>query len=435
MDKLYYRKRIALFIAISVGYLVVFFQRVAPAIVGPVMSEELGLAATDVGIMASMYFWAQAAGCLPAGLLSDSIGPRKIIAAGLAFAAVGTAIFVLGESMPVFALGRFVIGLSVSVVFVGAMKIFSDWFYPNELATCSGALLAVGNVGALISTAPLMFLITLAGWRGAFWSVAAYTLFAAAVAWVVLRNKPVECGFRPVSDTAPQEAVSMRAALRAVFRSRKFYLVAITSTLYYGTLMNVGGLWSGPYLQDVYGLGKDVASSVVMCFTLGMIVGCPLSGWLSDKILRSRKNVLVLGCAMHAAAYIPLAFFTASIPFPLLYACFAAFGVTGGFFVVCFACGKETTEARYAATAIGAINMGIAAGAGFFQNVCGLILDAYGRVGGVYGAEAYASAFRLCMAMLVIGAVVMMFFKEKKVEASAHEGSAADAAAMQAVGA
>lgn len=60
----YRRKRIILFLAISVGYLVVFFQRVAPAIVGPVMADELGLAATDLGIMASMYFWAQAAGCI-----------------------------------------------------------------------------------------------------------------------------------------------------------------------------------------------------------------------------------------------------------------------------------------------------------------------------------------------------------------------------------
>ena len=69
----YRQKRLILFLAISVGYLVVFFQRVAPAIVGPVMAEELGLAATDLGIMASMYFWAQAAGCIPAGLFSDTL--------------------------------------------------------------------------------------------------------------------------------------------------------------------------------------------------------------------------------------------------------------------------------------------------------------------------------------------------------------------------
>ena len=409
----YRQKRILLFLVISVGYLVVFFQRVAPAIVGPVMADELGLAATDLGVMASMYFWAQAAGCIPAGLFSDSFGPRKIIAVGLICASAGTAVFVMGDSVPTLALGRFIIGLSVSVVFVGAMKIFSDWFYPNELATCSGVLLAVGNLGALLSTRPLMWLIEQAGWRDAFWFVTAYTLFSGILAWIILRNTPKECGLPEISSSS-RETVSIRSALKVVFRTHRFYLVTIASTLYYGTLMNVGGLWSGPYLQDVYGLSKDVASSIVMFFTLGMIMGCPVSGWLSDKVIRSRKKVLLLGIIFHTLVYIPLAFFTASIGTPtLLYLLFTLFGFTGGFFVVCFACVKETTEPRYAATAVGGLNMGIAVGAAFFQYVCGLIIDSHGKVGSVYGADAYASAFQLCMLMMIVGAIFMFFFKEK----------------------
>lgn len=414
-DAAYRRKRVILFLAISVGYLVVFFQRVAPAIVGPVMAEELGLAATDLGIMASMYFWAQAAGCIPAGLFSDTFGPRKIIAIGLVCASIGTAVFVMGNGLSVLALGRFIIGLSVSVVFVGAMKIFSDWFYPNELATCSGVLLAVGNLGALLSTAPLNLLIGEAGWRNAFWMVAAYTLFSGLLAWVVLRNTPKECGFEPVGQTAcgPEKAVSMGEALKVVFTTRRFYLVTIASTLYYGTLMNVGGLWSGPYLQDVYGLGKSAASGIVMCFTIGMICGCPVSGWLSDKIVRSRKKVLILGILMHAAAYIPLVFFTDAVSSPaMLHALFFLFGATGGFFVVCFACVKETTEPRFAATAVGGLNMGIAVGAALFQNVCGMIIDSFGRTDGVYSAEAYSAAFGLCMAMMLAAAVFMLLFRE-----------------------
>lgn len=173
----------------------------------------------------------------------------------------------------------------------------------------------------------------------------------------------------------------------------------------------------GPYLQDVYGLSKDVASSIVMCFTLGMIIGCPVSGWLSDKIVRSRKKVLLLGIILHTLVYIPLAFFTASIGTPtLLYLLFTLFGFTGGFFVVCFACVKETTEPRYAATAVGGLNMGIAVGAAFFQYVCGLIIDSHGKVGSVYGADAYASAFQLCMVMMIVGAVFMFFFKERKIQ-------------------
>ena len=57
--------------------------------------------------------------------------------------------------------------------------------------------------------------------------------------------------------------------------------------------------------------------------------------------------------------------------------------------------------------------MGIALGAAFFQYVCGVLIDSHGKIGAVYGAEAYASAFQLCMLMVVISAIFMVFFKEK----------------------
>ncbi len=415
MDSFFYKKRILLFIIISIAYLVVFFQRVAPAVVGPVMADELGLMATDIGIMASMYFWAQAMGCLPAGLLSDTIGPRKIISYGLILATIGTIIFVQGSEIFILALGRFIIGLGVSVVFVGALKIFSEWFYPNELGTCSGMLLAVGNVGALISTAPLMFLITLIGWRNSFWIVAAYTIMASALAYLILRNKPQECGFPPLTNSTTKN-VSMGTAMKSVFGLRNFYTVFIAGSLYYGTLIAVGGLWAGPYLQDVYGLSKDIASSVVMCFTIGMVVGAPISGYLSDKIIKSRKNVVLLGMLTHIIVYIPLVWLIDSMALGMLYILFTAFGITGSFIIICFACAKEVAEPCYAATAVGAQNMGMAAGAGFFQYICGLIIDSYGKSNGVYGQEAYASAFTLCMCMMAIAIVIMLFFKENKIK-------------------
>lgn len=413
MHNPYMKKGILFFAIISVGYLVVFFQRVAPAIVGPVLIENLGLAAADIGMMASMYFWAQAMGCLPAGLLSDRFGPRKIIALGLAFSAIGTVIFALADDLFLLALGRFCIGLGVSVVFVGAMKIFTDWFQPNQLATCSGVLLAVGNVGALMATAPLMFLISVAGWREAFIAIAAYTLVAAILAWAVLRNKPQDCDLAPLSRDKGNSHIGMKEALHAVFSSRNFYFVTIAATLYYGTLMNVGGLWSGPWLQDVYALGKSEASFIVMFFTLGMIVGCPLSGWLSDKILRSRKKVLFLGSVMNATVYVPLFFAFTELSAGSLVILFFLFGVTGGFFVSCFACVKETAENKYAATAIGALNMGIAAGAGFFQYICGVVIGMHEKLNGTYSSSAYRQAFLICFAALILSGIIMLFYKEK----------------------
>lgn len=414
----YRKKRLLLFLVISIGYLVVFFQRVAPAVVGPVLSEELGVDATAIGLMASMYFWAQSIGCIPSGLLVDTFSPRVVAGTGLVCAAIGGAVFALGESIAVLSAGRFIIGLSITVVFLGAMKIFGEWYRPDELATCSGVLLAVGNVGALLSTTPLHMLMAALGWRGAFLLVAGYSACAGLLCWIVLRDRPEVCGFTSVHP-GPRETpkVSMRAALKVVWSTPGFYLVTIATTLFYGTIMNTGGLWAGPFLQDVCGLDKGTASGIVLFFTLGMIAGCPLSGWLSDKIVRSRKKVLLAGLLAQSLIYLPLAFWTGSLTSPVLLSLiFFLFGTTGGFFGVCFACVKETlgTHAEHCgATAMGSLNMGIAVGAAVYQNICGMTLDAFGRVNGVYSPEAYASCFRICLTSILVAAVIMTFFREK----------------------
>ena len=183
--------------------------------------------------------------------------------------------------------------------------------------------------------------------------------------------------------------------------------------MYYGTFMGVGALWAGPYLQDVYGLSRQAAASVLMFFPLGMTVGCPLSGYLSDKVLRSRRKVLLYGSILHLLAYIPFIFLTDSIPSVGLYCLFFYFGVSGGFFVSCFACAKEISHPAYSGTSIGTLNMLLAFGAAFYQYALGLILSSYERTpAGDYGYEAYRMIFIAAAAGMVIGCISIYKFHE-----------------------
>lgn len=412
------RKRTFIFIVIAIGYLVVYFQRVAPAVVGPVIVDDLDFAMTDIGLMASMYFWAQGAGCLPAGLLTDYFGARKLMTCSLIATAAGTAIFAVGTGLGTLAFGRFVIGLSVSVIYIGAMKVFSVWYRPNELATVSGALLAVGNLGALLSTRPLVALMTAIGWRNAFCCITAYTLIAAILIWLYAANRPQDKGFAPVQEEPKAEnaveRISMKKALGAVFRLRDFYLLSVLSACFYGTLMSVGGLWAALYLEHVYGMSKEAAASIVMLFPLGMVIGCPLGGYLSDKIFRSRKTAILLGAIVNFLLYLSLVFFTDAMTEMQLYIFFLLFGVSGGFVILCVPALKEIVEAKYTATAIGSINAICALGVAFFQYACGLILDLYDKLpSGIYAADAYHGLFLFCMCSLLVGIVAICLFKEK----------------------
>lgn len=413
------RYRMLIFLVISLSYVVSYFHRSSSAVVGPVLMEDLGISPKDLGFIGSMYFWAYALACLPSGLLTDAIGARKTITFCLGIAAAGTLLFSVSSSIVLLGGARFMIGFGVSAVYIAAMKIFSDWYKKDELATCSGALLAVGNIGALLSTAPLVFLIAGFGWRPTFSGMGWYTLVVAAVSFLVIRNTPGELGFKPVEEHAPApehapgEHISVATALRRLLSTRNFYLLSVLSFMYYGTFMGVGALWAGPYLQDVYGLSRQAAASVLMFFPLGMTVGCPLSGYLSDKVLRSRRKVLLYGSILHLLAYIPFIFLTNSIPSLGLYCLFFYFGVSGGFFVSCFACAKEISHPAYSGTSIGTLNMLLAFGAAFYQYALGLILSSYERTpAGDYGYEAYRMIFIAAAAGMVIGCISIYKFHE-----------------------
>ena len=412
--------RLLLFVAISVGYLVVYFQRVAPAAFGPIIVDDLGLAMSDMGLMASMYFWAQGLGCLPAGLLTDVWGARRLMAAGLLSTALATALFAMGGGLVSLSVARFIIGLSVSVVFIGAMKIFASWYKPDELATMSGLLLAVGNMGAMLSTRPLTMLMMSIGWRSAFWCIAIYTLVAAAIIWLYGANRPQDKGYvldtvAPTTPATPKENISMRAALGAVFRIPQFYILSVLTIVYYGTFMSTGGLWASPFLQQIYGLSKETAASIIMLFPLGMIVGSPLGGYISDKILKSRKKAMILGATINASIYVPLVFFPMTLSVASLYVLFFIFGISCGFFILCVPAAKELVEMKYAATAMGANNAIGALGAAVFQYLCGLIITSFDKLpSGAYSLEAYNAMFTFCLCSLAVGIVVMLFFREKK---------------------
>ncbi|NVO15518.1 MAG: MFS transporter [Rhodoplanes sp.] len=434
------RRRTLIFVVIALTYVISYFHRAAPVVVGPVIAGELGLSPSQLGLMSSMYFWAYALAVFPSGLLSDGWGARKTIAAFVLLAAVAGFAFAFAESTATLAVSRFVIGLGVSVVYVAALRIFADWYSPNELATYSGLLLAFGNIGALLSTAPLAAAIAMVGWRDVFTIVAVLTAVAAVVSYAVVVDTPAELERRRTLSpdpapirTGPSGLAMLRDTIVAVLSERRIYLLGVLVFSFYGTFMGVGSLWAGPYLHAVYGLSKQEASHILMLFPLGMTIGCPLAGYLSDKVFGSRRPVLLYGGILHLLVYIPLVFFTGDMNEWLLGAVFLWYGLSGGAFVVCFAAAKELYDSRYAGAAVGAVTMFLQCGGAFYQYVIGVVVGQPALVGAGSDVVAlYSRAFAAPMVGLALGLVLFSRFRESGSLATARAAPSGrpDAAAV-----
>lgn len=413
--------RYVIYGVLAVAYFFVYFHRTSPAVMAPEILKDFHVEPAALGLLSSMYFYAYALGQLPAGILADKWGARKTVAVFLLIAGLGGLIFGLTKSFTGLIMGRFIVGLGVGFVYVPAMRVLTDWFRKNEFATYSGLLLAIGNMGSLMAAAPLVLLMTGIGWRNSMLSVGLITIVLAVLAYVLIRNKPADLGGAPLEMLEEQRAQDMRqdtisigAGLRRIISNRNFLTIAAISFAFYGTIMGFQGLWGGPYLQSVYGMSKTQAGSVLMMIPAGMILGCPLAGYLSDKLFKSRKKVLLYGCFLHTLAWVPLLFMLEAMPVKVLMALMFYYGLTGGSFVLCFANTKEACGSALAGTAIGAVNLFLFGGGAFFQQVMGMIIGSSPQVSsGVYPPEAFRMSFGLCAVSLVLGMFIYTFHQEK----------------------
>src|SRR5438046_982792 len=132
-----------------------FLHRVAPGAVVKEIMQAFNASAEIVGLLSAMYFYAYAGLMIPAGLLIDRFGVRRVFTAGSVVMGLGSLLMGLAASRGGLMTGRFLVGVGATVTFIGCLKIAADWFPPSHFGTMSAVTATVGILGALGGTAPL----------------------------------------------------------------------------------------------------------------------------------------------------------------------------------------------------------------------------------------------------------------------------------------
>jgi sugar phosphate permease len=366
--------RWAIFSVLGLAYFFVYFHRLSLSVVADDLAGDFGVAAGVLGLLGSLYFYCYAAMQFPAGLLSDSVGPRKTVTVSLLLAAVGSVLFGLAPGIRTAFVARVMVGLGVSMVFIPTMKVLSQWFKAGEFAVMAGILNAVGGLGVLAGTWLLGLLATFVGWRVSFQVIGAVTVVLMALAWLVVRDRPADS---PNSPVAQPDAIGLLAGARRVVATRHFWPVAVWFFFDCGIFFGFGGLWGGPYLMHVYGMSKGQTGAVLSMIAWGMIVGSPLLGMLSER-LRSRKRVFILASTVLSLLLLLAVALPASLPHWTLFAWFFLFSVFSSAIVIMgFTTTKELFPIAMAGTCVGMVNLFPFFGGAVFMWLLGRILDGY----------------------------------------------------------
>jgi MFS family permease len=223
----------------------------------------------------------------------------------------------------------------------------------------------------------------------------------------------------------------VREGVRLLLRSRDYWLISLGSFTRYGSFVAIQGLWIGPWLADVVGLGPVAAGNLILVLNVGLVIGAPAGGWLSDHVLRSRKRVALLCLGGLGVTELALALAGRSMAWWTLALVLAAFGVASSFAQVLYAHVKDVMPARMAGMAMTGTNFFVMLGAATYTHVMGWILDRTAAPGGARTAAGYETAFLIAGVTVLVSFVAYLGTRDARSAPAAAKFPSADSAGRQ----
>ncbi len=384
------------------------FYRSSIAVISPNLVEALNLDTEDLGLISAAFFYAFAVMQIPVGVFLDTVGPRVFMATLSLVAVLGAIVFAFGESAAALIVGRSLLGIGMACNLMGPLKLITTWFSPRYFATLSAIFVSVGTAGNIAAATPLVWLTALFGWRATFFLFAAINFVIAILFYVIARDRPDEAPVRQPATVSPAHLSAAVGAILRLFSRRDYWLISMGTFFRYGIYASVQALWAGPFLMIAMDLSQIATGNLLLVMSIGLIIGSPVCGWVSDSVLCSRKSIIIAGLAMMAGILITLAVLPVDTGLSILFALFFGFGFSSGTGQIMYAHIKERMPPENAGAAMTGINFFTMTGVAFFLHGLGWAIQTF-YPGGSLEPDAFRMAFVLFGGLLVLTGVLYGF--------------------------
>jgi sugar phosphate permease len=363
----------------------------APAALGPVLADDLGIGPAQLGFLSAALLGGMAMTTLLMGILIDRRGERVVVTSGVATMALLVLIAAGANGFwwlfVLFLLASF--GASSSTP--GGSKAITSWFPRSRRGLAMGVRQTGIPAGGLLAALALPPLAVGLGWSATLAIGAGGTLLAALL-FAAFFREPAGEG----EETAPPP----RVPLRSIVGNRNF----LAATGY--SFVMVGGQWSATvyltlYLHEEAGVPVVAAGALLAVLQVGGIAGRLGWGAVSDRAGR-RKPVMVLAGALAVPCCLALSLAGEGTPPPVLALLAGGLGVSllgwNGLYVALVA---ESAPEQAAATAVAAGLTVTYLGSLAVLPIFGLLLDWSGSYQVFWGALAGWSTFGMALGWLI----------------------------------
>lgn len=403
------RYRWVVWIVLAAVYVFVTFHRMAAGVVRTDLQETFKIGAAQFANIGSMYFYAYFIMQIPSGILADKLGPKKTAASFSLLAAIGSVIFGLAPSIMVAYLGRFMVGIGVSVVFICLIKIQSRWFYARNFGLMVGFAGVAANLGAILAQTPLVIAASTFGWRNTFIFMGLAMIVFAVLVVLLVKDDPTDMGLPGMDELEGRPVVAstikVGEALKSVMSNKKTWIISLAYIGLYTGYVVLLGTFGVSYIITAYGLQKIQAANMIIAAVVGSMASGLVIGYISDKI-KKRKIVIVSLSLVTLLCWILFIYVTMSVS--LLIPFLFIMGFVMSCFTMCWTVSNEVNDRRYSGIATGVVNCVGFAGAAVVPVWMGKILDTYKTM----PALGYQKAYFILIVLVAVSVLASFFTHE-----------------------
>lgn len=231
---------------------------------------------------------------IPVGIIADRYGLKRTLLFAALVCSVGNLGFCFVHDFKLALLFRLMMGLGASFGFVGLLLAVYDWLPRKNIALFIGLSQFLGTLGPMLAAGPLKALLVsnIIGWRGIFSILAIIgSLIAILILFFVDKNKQVNSKFYILS-----KPVSILSNLQRLIRQKQIWWIGLYSASVYFSIEYLSENEGITFLMHK-GFSPTFSAYLITVSWLGYAVGCPILGYLSDK-LKQRKPLMLYSAVL-----------------------------------------------------------------------------------------------------------------------------------------
>ncbi|HDT6529881.1 TPA: MFS transporter [Raoultella ornithinolytica] len=297
-------------VLLFIAGIVNFLDRSSLSVAGEAIRGDLGLSATEFGVLLSAFSLSYGFAQLPSGMLLDRFGPRIVLGAGLIFWSLMQALTGMVNSFSHFILLRIGLGIGEAPFMPAGVKSINDWYVQKERGTAVGIFNSSTVLGQAIAPPALVLMQIAWGWRTMFVVIGLAGIVVGLCWYAWYRN-------RAQFDLQQDKRLYLAAPVQArptlnfsewlgLFKRRTTWgmILGFSGVNYTGWLYIA---WLPGYLQAQQGLSLAKTGWVAAIPFLAAAVGMWVNGIVVDALARrgydlakTRKTAIVVGLLLSA---------------------------------------------------------------------------------------------------------------------------------------